>query len=126
MKSNQSSEPKAAVPRRPFRKRHRNGRLADLLPLLAEIDRLRDQLHEATMALFNTVNTNRSLFERYHRFLDAGGSTAEDLKRYLRSQPFGRGGQTISRGQNRIRLVAATKHPRLTADFDDDWPDEAA
>ena len=56
MKSNQSSEPKAAVPRRPFRKRRRDGRLADLLPLLAEIDRLRDQLHEATMALFNTVN----------------------------------------------------------------------
>jgi hypothetical protein len=121
-----SSEPKAAVPRRPFRKRHPDGRLADLLPLLTEIDRLRDQLHEATMALFNTVNANRPLFERYHRFLNAGGSTAEDLKRYLASKPFGRGAQTISRGHNLIRLVAATKHPRLTADFDDDWPDEAA
>ena len=123
MKSNQSNEPKAAVPRRPYRKRHPDGRLADLLPLLADIDQLREQLHEATMALFNTVNGSRPLFERYHRFLNAGGSTAEDLKRYLASKPFAREAPAISRGHNRIRLVSVSKH---VIDFDDDEPNEAA
>jgi hypothetical protein len=94
--------------------------LAQLLPLLTHIDQLRDQLHLAVLKLFDTVNGNRQLFQRYHKFLAQGGSTSADLRRYIQSQPFQRSGKIISRQHNRLRLVSTNKHIQGQRDYDPD------
>ena len=95
-----------------IRRRQPDQGLAQLLPLLTHIDQLRTQLHRTANELFDIVNGNPSLFERYHCFLEQGGSTSIDLQHYLRSQPIERSGKIISREHNRLRLITTNQRQR--------------
>jgi hypothetical protein len=104
-----------------LRRRQPDQGLAQLLPLLTHIDHLRTQLHLVANELFDKVNSNHRLFERYHRFLAQGGSTGTDLQNYLRSRPIERDGKIISRQHNRLRLISSTNQRRpMERDSDPD------
>jgi hypothetical protein len=87
----------------------RNPRLHEFLPLLEQIDALREALHERTADLFDKVNNSTAeLRADYHRYLQLGGTTAADLRRFLRGQQLRRMGDGASKDYGRLRLIAKT------------------
>jgi hypothetical protein len=87
----------------------RDPHLHEFLPLLEQIDVLREALHERTADLFDKVNNSTAeLRADYHRFLQLGGSTAADLRRFLRGQQLRRIGDGASKDYGRLRLIAKT------------------
>jgi hypothetical protein len=87
----------------------RDPRLHEFLPLLEQIDALREALHERAADLFDKVNNSPvELRSDYHRFLQLGGSTAADLRIFLRGQQLRRIGDGASKDYGRLRLIAKT------------------
>jgi hypothetical protein len=83
-------------------------RLEQFLPLLEQIDTLRQALHNRTADLFDKVNNGPpDVRASYHRFLQLGGSTGADLRHYLGGQPLHRYQDGASKGYGRLRLVCA-------------------
>jgi hypothetical protein len=100
MKSKQRQPPDRPRITRP------NPRLKELLPDLAYLDQLRDELHNETGYFIARLNDDQDLLRPYLRFLDSGGVTCEDLKRYLQGRPIKRG-RVITRKHGRLRLVVS-------------------
>jgi hypothetical protein len=74
-----------------------------------ELPFLREALHERTADLFDKVNNSPAgLRTDYHRFLQFGGSTAADFRRFLRGQQLRRIGDGASKDYGRLRLIAKT------------------
>ena len=110
---NMLNQDRGALDRRkrltPPQRRRPDQRLQEFVPILEQIDALRDALYDCTERLFDTVNKSPAdLRSGYHRFLQLGGSTATDFRRYLRGQPLPRYGNGASRGYGRLRLIVKT------------------
>lgn len=84
-------------------------RLEEFLPLLEQIDELREALLDCSANLIDKVNKSPAdVRASYHRFLELGGSTAADLRCYLRGQKLHRYEHGASKGYGRLRMVNAT------------------